>query len=554
MKKLFFFLVLAAGALNTYAQLELTPHVVANGKFSFGGYSDPSSTEFIQSMGATESPEFPAGYAQAPTDLQGVGPYSVGQGQDAAGFLKNAGENGLTIRTYCTSATQGTETIVYRVPLAVHVALNTKGASDINVSWKGSTVLASTQNTCHIQLQYRTANDGVWVDLADNNFIGKSDAVEATQFGPTALPAALEGLDFVELRWITYLSTTGFCNTDAMNIDDIIVEAGTATPQAPTADFEANKTNLNTDEPVNFSSTSQGNPDAYAWDFGDGNTSEEKDPIHTYSKGGTYDVMLVVTNSTGSNTMLKESFITVSAAPVANFSLIADKFEVSFTDLSENDPQIWSWSFGDGGTSDEQSPAYTYSAEGEYEVVLVVENIAGADTFTKMVNVTSTVIAAEAAFDFAVSETEVVFTDNSVNNPTTFAWSFGDGTNSNKQNPSHSYGAAGSYEVCLTASNSAGGNEACQTVVIADVASAIADNKFDMTISFAPNPFENGGQLTLPSQIEEYQVQVISMTGSLISSFQNESALDLSGLSKGVYLVKVISSKGDLGVTRIVKN
>lgn len=553
MKKILLSIAFVAVAFTTYAQLNLTPHVVANSKFEFLGFSDPSSTEFVMSMGATESPSFPSGYSSAPTTLQGVGPYAIGQGVNNAGYLKNAGEKGLTMRTYCTSATSGTTTIQYKVPLALHVVLNTKGASNIKVTWKGSTVSASAQNTCHIQLQYRKTKDGAWTNFADHNFVGKSDVAEPMKFGPTALPATLEGLPFVELRWVTYLSSTGFCNTDAMNVDDIIIEAGAATPQAPTADFNASKTNLNAEEPVTFTSLSQGNPDSLVWHFGDGTTSSETSPIHTYSAGGTYDVMLIATNSVGSDTMLKEAFITVNAPPAANFSFIANLFEVAFTDLSANEPSIWAWTFGDGGASEEQNPTYNYAAEGNYDVTLIVENIAGSDTFMKTVTISSSVVPAVSDFNVLVKDLGVTFNDLSSNNPTQFAWTFGDGATSDKQNPKHTYASAGTYEVCLSASNSAGGDQKCKTVTVADVASAIADNKFSMTIGFAPNPFTTGGNLMLPSTVNEFQVQVISMTGSLVSSFQNETNLDLSDLSNGIYLVKVISAQGDLGVTRIVK-
>ena len=56
---------------------------------------------------------------------------------------------------------------------------------------------------------------------------------------------------------------------------------------------------------------------------------------------------------------------------------------VDFTDLSAGGPTIWSWQFGDGGTSPAQSPSHTYDVPGTYTVTLTVSNFIGSDTETK---------------------------------------------------------------------------------------------------------------------------------------------------------------------------
>ncbi len=73
--------------------------------------------------------------------------------------------------------------------------------------------------------------------------------------------------------------------------------------------------------------------------------------------------------------------------PVADFSgspLSGDApLTVSFTDASSGSPTSWSWMFGDGGTSTQQNPAYTYTADGSYTVTLIATNAYGSDTETK---------------------------------------------------------------------------------------------------------------------------------------------------------------------------
>jgi Zn-dependent metalloprotease len=63
---------------------------------------------------------------------------------------------------------------------------------------------------------------------------------------------------------------------------------------------------------VQFNDNSINNPQQWLWDFGDGNTSSEQNPIHTYIQNGTYNVSLTVSNQYGQNTLTKNNFITVN--------------------------------------------------------------------------------------------------------------------------------------------------------------------------------------------------------------------------------------------------
>ena len=91
-----------------------------------------------------------------------------------------------------------------------------------------------------------------------------------------------------------------------------------ATPVSTlTANFTANVTAGPAPLVVQFTDTSAGNPTAWNWDFGDGATSTEQHPVHTYTKAGTYNVSLAASNSAGSDTRVKSGYITVTA-PVQN--------------------------------------------------------------------------------------------------------------------------------------------------------------------------------------------------------------------------------------------
>lgn len=54
---------------------------------------------------------------------------------------------------------------------------------------------------------------------------------------------------------------------------------------------------------LQFTDTSPGDPTSWSWDFGDGGSSTEQNPIHTYATGGTYTVTLDVDGPAGPATI-----------------------------------------------------------------------------------------------------------------------------------------------------------------------------------------------------------------------------------------------------------
>jgi PKD repeat protein len=89
--------------------------------------------------------------------------------------------------------------------------------------------------------------------------------------------------------------------------------AGSA-PVGPRAGFSATPTSGSPPLAVSFTDGSTGAPTAWAWSFGDGTTSTDQNPQHTYTTGGVYTVTLTVTNDAGSDSAVRTSEITVSAA------------------------------------------------------------------------------------------------------------------------------------------------------------------------------------------------------------------------------------------------
>ena len=144
-------------------------------------------------------------------------------------------------------------------------------------------------------------------------------------------------------------------------------------------------------------STGQGNN--YLWDFGDGATSIQKSPSHTYSAIGDYTVSLMVTNALGSDSTTTQVRILPAdaqiTAPVASFyhngpTQLGQK--TTFVNTSQdggdtNENVQYDWKFDDGVSSISINPAHLYSMPGTYTVQLRVTNSVGMDTFSDTVEV-----------------------------------------------------------------------------------------------------------------------------------------------------------------------
>jgi PKD repeat protein len=314
------------------------------------------------------------------------------------------------------------------------------------------------------------------------------------------------------------LTVTNANGSDSETKVGYIVVGAMAAP--PEARFSGVPTSGIAPRLVSFTDQSTNNPTAWSWDFGDGAASTTQHPAHTYVSPGTYTVTLTATNAFGADSETKYDYITISAppppvAPTAFFSGSPREgtapLRVSFTDQSAGEPTAWSWDFGDGSSSSAQNPSHTYAYVGEYEITLRVSNDVGADTLT----LTDYVVVNEApppvapTADFSGSPREgiaplaVSFTDQSTGDPASWSWSFGDGWTSTVQNPSHTYAAAGDYEVTLTVANAFGSDTRTKTEYI--------------TVAEPPPP---------PPPTAAFSGDPVAGTAPLMVNFTDESAND----------------------------
>lgn len=161
-------------------------------------------------------------------------------------------------------------------------------------------------------------------------------------------------------------------------------------PLKPQAAFSANVTEIDEGAEVSFTDESLNDPTSWLWTFEGGtpSSSTEQNPTVSYQTAGTYDIKLVASNAGGKDSLLIAGYIVVNQlvfAPVANFEAdnthINIGASVKFTDLSENAPTEWLWSFegGDPAESTLQHPLVVYATAGVFAVKLKVINQEGSD-------------------------------------------------------------------------------------------------------------------------------------------------------------------------------
>jgi PKD repeat protein len=253
--------------------------------------------------------------------------------------------------------------------------------------------------------------------------------------------------------------------------------------QAPVANFSATPQSGCSPLTVFFQDLSSGNPFSWNWDFGNGQLSNVRNPIVSYSLPGTYTVTLVVRNAAGIDQEVKTNYITVSPSPTAVIS--ADRTTacvpatIQFSDMSIIPPGAgtiisWEWDFGDGGTSNLQNPSHTYTAVGFYTVSLLITSSTGCKSFASIGRYIRIVNGITADFDYSQPGTcQAPFTINfqditSGPGNLSYVWDFGNGSPpSTLQNPSATYAAAGTYTVRLNVQSDLGcGGTITKNVVI----------------------------------------------------------------------------------------
>ncbi|MHC1778158.1 MAG: PKD domain-containing protein [Lentimicrobium sp.] len=210
---------------------------------------------------------------------------------------------------------------------------------------------------------------------------------------------------------------------------------------------------------------------SWFWDFGDGNTElvsapGNPDVTHIYANAGVYTVTLSITNLEGCDAETSQN-VQIVTGPTAEFVFEQGCLgtPVAFTDLTTTNggPAIvqWLWNFGDpasgvSNTSNLQNPLHIFNLAGTYDVLLTSTSASGCqDTIQHSIIVTPLPLVAFNVTSGTCVGSPVSFEpDATVMDLTaiaSFEWNFGDGTPvSNSPAPTHTYNAAGIFDVTLT--------------------------------------------------------------------------------------------------------
>jgi PKD repeat protein len=296
---------------------------------------------------------------------------------------------------------------------------------------------------------------------------------------------------------------------------------------SPVLDFITDVPNVCQDQAVQFINLSEDVADVN-WDFGDGFTSEETNPIHFYEDGGSYTVTLTgISLFNECPAEIQQSF-TVHPTPVAGFTVPdqvgCSPFTVDFTNTTEGG-NFYQWDFGDDNTDNGANVSNTFFNDTAdpmlFTVVMVAENLQlCTDTFEFDIIVSPT---PQASFDLSAYEScyaplEVQVTNNSI-----FAdgydWNFGLAGTSTDVNPSFTAEFVGTYDISLTASNAYGcEDEATSTFTVhplpeANFGSDVQDGCVDLLVNFDNQSngaldyiwdFGDGSQSFVASPLHEY--------------------------------------------------
>lgn len=213
---------------------------------------------------------------------------------------------------------------------------------------------------------------------------------------------------------------------------------------------------------VQFTNTST-NIVSYAWNFGDGNTSVQNNPSHTYTSPGAYAAQLIVVDNIGCTDTLAQ-VVTVHPLPVVDFSFTpvdpcVQPTVVNFTNNSTN-ALGYNWNFGNGLTSTLTNPSSTYQQVGDYVVSLVATSIHGCvDSIHKTVSSYQMPTASFGLPTDSLCQGNPIDLQAVSQFADSLSWYLGNGVVLTGNPINYNYQASGTYHIVLIAYGDGGCND-----------------------------------------------------------------------------------------------
>lgn len=258
-----------------------------------------------------------------------------------------------------------------------------------------------------------TVNDGTGVDInvfntsnqIQANWTSSNDSESGILEYKYAIGTTSGGTDIV--NWTTNGNSTSLTHTglsltngttyyvSVKAINNALLESSSISSNGQTlqgaggsayANFTYSSTSVCAGDSIHFTNTSI-NANSYSWNFGQGtpSVSTAESPSVVFPSSGVYSVSLTATGSSSTDVSTQNLNIIVSDSPVASFSPLSNPIYLPnatayFTNSSTN-AISYSWNFGNGATSSDQSPWSVYSSAGTYTITLIAESsFCGNDT------------------------------------------------------------------------------------------------------------------------------------------------------------------------------
>ena len=320
-------------------------------------------------------------------------------------------------------------------------------------------------------------------DMESSSFYNPTDPASSQNF---PIPHTYTVSNCPEPNYTVSLNIATSCGESNLTAGPIIILS------QPTVNFEFDDPGcVNT--PVQFTNTTEGGfgpncteNSAHLWDFGDGNTSTEQSPTHTYTAPGIYNVTLTEENFCGVAPPLTQT-ICIEAEPLASFTLDniegCTPFDVNVTNTTDvsqfcgAETYLWevmytpdfcgtseSWTFTNGTDETSINPSFQFDSAGTYNIRLTVTNSCGSSIADETIEVKQPPTATIDPIDNAcgsISINPVANVDSCapVSETVTYSWSFPGGTpaTSNQLDPGTiDYTMVGDYTITFSVTNSCG--------------------------------------------------------------------------------------------------
>lgn len=308
---------------------------------------------------------------------------------------------------------------------------------------------------------------------------------------------------------------------------------------------------------IKLHNTTYGSFDSLRWNFGDGNFSNDIDPIHIYENSGEYVVELF--------TYRDDSVFSISDTINA---VVVNKPEC---ENQENcGPGTVTFLASANGTINWYSDAalnnliftgnnFTTSAITTNTTYYLTNTVSGS-CVSEVKTVTAYIrIQPIADFTSAIPEINTVNFQNLSSDANQYLWEFGDGDTSVLVNPSHVYTTFGNMEVILIAMNGNCSDTAIETIEIANEITEYSNDAVNVEI--VPNPNSGAFYVYMPIEnLKDVKIDLIAVDGKIkmenidFKIAPNKLFINIPSLEAGTYFVKVKCDKKTMYKKLIIKN